>query len=191
MMSGFRKMIMHWVFVSCLIFDGLALAASQNVGRTTPADGWTWQNPFEGVEYYMSQFQDKTVIAVRQSKILPNGMIKIYTVQPGAAPGQTSGREMPPPDGGVVHNLWKQRKISCTVQREETDLFGNKFNVCQARPFDYKAIAVPRLGQGSPRVLGDAISQKGQVWIMTPTAGRSTTLNLPLQSTRPKKAPIR
>jgi len=146
---------------------GKALAATARTAVSVPVDpkfdvrGWV--NPLDGSRYAMKLFEDGTTVAIRSSSKLneAQGIYEwVYDIdyQPPQGTGPRDILIATPDQYQVVYDMWKARKLACSVTRTVPDLFGNQFKLCQASPFKVQ-------------VEGWTISSPGAgvVWIITPT----------------------
>lgn len=146
---------------------GNALAATVRTAASAPIDpkfevrGWV--NPLDGAHYALKPFEDGTTVAIRSSTKL-NALESEYewrydiVYQPSQSSGPRDLTIAPTDQYQVVYDMWKARKLACSVTRTVPDLFGNQFKLCQAAPFKVQ-------------VEGWTISSPGAgaVWIITPT----------------------
>jgi hypothetical protein len=146
---------------------GKALAATVRTAVSVPVDpkfdvrGWV--NPLDGAHYAMKLFEDGTTLAIRSSSKLNEARVNyewVYDIdyQPSQSSGPRDILIAPPDQYQAVYDMWKARKLTCSVTRTVPDLFGNQFKLCQAAPFKVQ-------------VEGWTISSPGAgvVWIITPT----------------------
>ena len=146
---------------------GKALAAAVRNAVSVPVDpkfdvrGWV--NPLDGAHYAMKLFEDGTTVAIRSSSKLNEARAYyewVYDIdyQPLQGSSPRDNFIAPPDQYQVVYDMWKARKLTCSVTRTVPDLFGTQFKLCQAAPFKVQ-------------VEGFAISSPGAgaVWIITPT----------------------
>jgi len=123
-----------------------------------------WTNPLDGADYAMKPFDDGATVAIRyhqelnESKGFYEGRPDVL-LEPPQRRGLADVYAARPDQWQVVHDMWKERKLSCAVRRSVPDLFGNLFSICQTAPFKFQ-------------VGGWTLSlpANGVVWIITPPA---------------------
>ena len=122
-----------------------------------------WVNPLDGAHYAMKLFEDGATVAIRSSSKYNEvkGYEWVYDIvyQP---PQSLDPRDLitgRPDQYQMVYDMWKARKLTCSVTRTVPDLFGNQFKLCQTAPF---RVQVEGWNISSPGA--------GAVWIISPAA---------------------